>query len=85
MCVVPIYVCMIPSQIAGVVFPIPIMLLVPIRQYIMPRVFPKASLAVLDPLSTGGEGPESCQTDSPVAHDSGMDPTENSRPAENMA
>ena len=38
------------SQVAGVIFPVPIMLLVPIRQFIMPRVFRKAALAVLDPM-----------------------------------
>ena len=38
------------SQVAGVIFPVPIMLLVPIRQFIMPRVFPRAALAVLDPM-----------------------------------
>lgn len=37
-------------QVAGVIFPVPIMLLVPIRQFIMPRVFPRAALAVLDPM-----------------------------------
>ena len=35
---------------AGVIFPVPIMLLVPIRQFLMPRAFPAAALAALDPL-----------------------------------
>jgi len=38
------------SQVAGVIFPVPILLLVPVRQFIMPRVFPRAALAVLDPM-----------------------------------
>ncbi len=38
-------------QVAGVIFPVPIMLLVPIRQFIMPLVFPRAALAMLDPMS----------------------------------
>ena len=42
------------AQVAGVIFPVPILLLVPVRQFIMPRVFPRAALAVLDPMP-GGE------------------------------
>ncbi len=45
---------MLVAQVAGVIFPVPILLLVPVRQFIMPRLFPRAALAVLDPMP-GGE------------------------------
>lgn len=35
-------------QIAGIAFPLPIMALVPLRQYVLPRLFPPAALAELD-------------------------------------
>ena len=52
------------SQVAGVIFPVPIMLLVPIRQYIMPQMFPRAALAVLDPMPGGETG--NLEADQPV-------------------
>lgn len=36
------------AGVAGVLFPIPIMLLVPLRQYILPRIFGKQALEELD-------------------------------------
>ena len=36
-------------QIAGIVFPVPVLLLIPIRQYVLPRVFSAESLRILDP------------------------------------
>lgn len=36
-------------QIAGVVFPVPILLLIPAREYLLPRIFGRKNLAVLDP------------------------------------
>lgn len=36
-------------QIAGVVFPVPILLLIPAREYLLPRFFGKNNLAELDP------------------------------------
>lgn len=36
-------------QIAGVVFPVPILLLIPAREYLLPRIFGRRALAVLDP------------------------------------
>ena len=35
--------------IAGVVFPVPILLLIPAREYILPRILGRQNLAVLDP------------------------------------
>ncbi len=40
------------AGIAGVAFPIPIMALVPLRQYVLPRLFKQQHLAVLDNLVT---------------------------------
>ena len=37
-------------QIAGIVFPVPILLMVPIRQYLYPYIFGKAFLQDLDPM-----------------------------------
>ena len=51
-------------QVAGVIFPVPIMLLVPVRQFIMPRVFPRAALALLDPMPDGQ--PQSVSADETV-------------------
>lgn len=36
-------------QTAGVVFPVPILLLIPIREYILPRIFGRKNLSHLDP------------------------------------
>lgn len=36
-------------QIAGVVFPVPILLLIPAREYLLPRLFGRKNLAALDP------------------------------------
>jgi hypothetical protein len=36
-------------QIAGVVFPVPILLMIPIREFILPRLFGRKNLAALDP------------------------------------
>ena len=36
-------------QIAGVVFPEPILLLIPMRQHLLPHLFGEADLAALDP------------------------------------
>ena len=36
-------------QIAGVIFPVPILLLIPIREFILPRLFGRKNLAALDP------------------------------------
>ena len=36
-------------QIAGVVFPVPILLLIPAREFLLPRIFGRKNLAVLDP------------------------------------
>ena len=38
-----------PLQIVGVIFPVMIMALVPVRQYIMPRFFSRHTLQELDP------------------------------------
>ena len=38
-----------PLQIVGVIFPVMIMALVPIRQYIMPYIFSRHTLQELDP------------------------------------
>ena len=49
----PFWVALSPAnvpQVAGVIFPVPIMLLVPIRQFIMPGMFSRTALAVLDPM-----------------------------------
>lgn len=36
-------------QTAGVVFPVPILLLIPAREYLLPRIFGRRNLAALDP------------------------------------
>ena len=36
-------------QIAGVVFPVPILLLIPAREYLLPRLFGRNNLSALDP------------------------------------
>jgi hypothetical protein len=48
--------CHLLLQIAGIVFPLPILLLIPVRQYLLPRVFGRANLATLDPAVYEDEG-----------------------------
>ena len=36
------------SQIAGIAFPVPIMLLVPLREHVLPKLLPAAELTALD-------------------------------------
>ena len=37
------------AQIAGVIFPVPILLLIPIREFVLPPLFGRKNLAALDP------------------------------------
>ena len=67
-------------QIAGIVFPVPVLLLIPIRQYILPHIFSGGSLHALDPAGFDGEnnlenrqsrtalGPETDSTAQDVSH-----------------
>lgn len=41
--------CCVWLQVAGIVFPVPILLLIPIRQYVLPRLFAANNLSALDP------------------------------------
>lgn len=52
------------AGIAGVLFPIPIMLLVPFRQYIMPRLFNNAYLEELDRITE--------ETTEPLPHEAAV-------------
>jgi hypothetical protein len=45
------------AGIAGILFPVPIMLLVPLRQYVFPRLFSNAHLAELDAMKTEEAAP----------------------------
>ena len=62
------------------VFPVPIMLLVPVRQYIMPKMFPLAALALLDPLP----GEEESESTTP-SRSNGTQVTRPVDPAEDLA
>ena len=61
-------------QIAGVVFPVPILLLIPAREYLLPRLFGRKNLAVLDPAPYDSKG-------QPTSRGSAYDSPQEGRPS----
>ena len=72
------------AGIAGVLFPIPIMLLVPFRQYILPKIFDSHHLEELDKMSEEETGPLPHREAVREAEEQGFGPYDDSEPLESI-